>query len=373
MIPAVNMLTYLEMIPDPRKFRQQHSCVEIIAIVILAKICGAEGWEDMYEFGISRKVWLQTFMKLPAGIPSPDTFRRVISHIEPDAFLEAFLEWMKAVRELMPEIVNIDGKTLRSTLRRTSSPLHIVSAWCDKNRMILGQVRNESKSNEISTIPELLKRLVLPEGCIITIDAAGTQKEIAQQIREMNADYVLALKSNHPKLMDEIENYFTQAKEAGQEYAPLNEVEQEENGHGRLEYRKLYVTDDLEWLEQKHEWRDLRSIAKVESVRWVQGKQQSESRYYISSLQPDAETIAKAIRGHWSIENKCNWTLDVVFDEDKSLLTEGYAPENMRAVNLLVAKMLKEEKSCKKGIRAKQFKAALDNEYLHRVLMAANF
>jgi predicted transposase YbfD/YdcC len=312
-------------------------------------------------------------MELPAGIPSPDTFRRVISHIEPDAFLEAFLEWMKAVQEVLPEVVNIDGKTLRSTLKRRKNPLHIVSAWCDKNRMILGQLRNESKSNEMNTIPELLKRLILPEGCVITIDAAGTQKEIARQIREMNADYVLALKGNHPKLIDEVENYFNQAREAGKEYAPLDENEQEEKGHGRLEYRKVYATDDLEWLEQRGEWEDLRSIAKVESVRVVQGEYQTESRYYISSLRPDAELLAKAIRGHWSIENKCHWTLDVVFDEDKSLVTEGNAPENLRAVNLLVGKMLKEEKTCKKGIRAKQFKAALDNGYLYRVLMAANF
>src|SRR5262249_53907142 len=153
------------------------------------------------------------------------------SHIEPDAFLDAFLEWMKAVQEVLPEVINIDGKTLRSTLKRGSNPLHIVSAWCDKNRMILGQLRNESKSNEINTIPELLKQLVLPEGCVITIDAGGAQKDIARQIREMKADYVLALKGNHPKLIDEVENYFNQAQEAGQEYAPLDENEQEEKGH----------------------------------------------------------------------------------------------------------------------------------------------
>jgi predicted transposase YbfD/YdcC len=373
MISATNITTYLEMIPDPRTFRIEHQLVDVIAIALLSKICGAEGWEDMQEFGQSRQEWLSTFLELPAGIPSPDTFRRVISNVDPTAFLEAFLEWMKAIQEIIPDLVNIDGKTLRSTLKRGNNPLHIVSAWCEKNRMILGQLRNESKSNEIKTIPELLKQLTLPEGSIITIDAAGTQKEIVNQIRDMKADYVLALKGNQQKLLDEVENYFNQAEEAGSEYAPLNEYITEEQGHGRIEMRKVYATDDIDWLPQKGEWKGLKTIIKLESVRWVEGKRQPEVRYYISSLPPFAEKIAKAIRGHWGVENKCHWILDVVFAEDENLITQGNAPENLRAINLLVAKMLKEEKSCKKGIRAKQFKAALDNGYLHKVLLAANF
>lgn len=373
MIQAVNITTYLEMIPDPRTYRLEHKFTDVVTIALLSRICGAEGWEDMQEFGLSRKDWLGTFLELPAGIPSPDTFRRIISHIDPSAFLEAFLEWMKIVQEVVPALVSIDGKTLRSTLKRGNHPLHIVSAWCEENRMILGQLRNESKSNEISTIPELLKQLTLPSGSIITIDAAGTQKEIASQIREMKVDYVLALKGNQPKLLDEVENYFNQAAEAGSEYAPLDEFVKEEQGHGRIEQRKVYATDDLEWLPQKDDWKDLRSIVKLESVRWSGGKKQQEIRYYISSLPPDAKRLAKAIRGHWGVENRCHWVLDVVFREDQSLITEGYAPENLRAINLLVAKMLKNEKSCKKGIRAKQFKAALDNGYLYKVLAAASF
>jgi predicted transposase YbfD/YdcC len=308
MIHAANITTFLEMIPDPRKCRIRHKLVDVVAITLLSKICGAEGWEDMHEFGNSRKDWLGSFLELPSEIPCPDTFRRIISHVDPTAFLEAFLEWMRAVKEILPELVSIDGKTLRSTLKRGENPLHIVSAWCEKNRMILGQLRNESKSNEVTTIPELLKQLTLPEGSVITIDAAGTQKEIAQQIREMKEDYVLALKGNHPKLRDEIENYFDQAQEAGMEYAPLSESIREEQGHGRLEMRKVYATDDLEWLPQKGEWKDLKSIAKVESVRRCGGKRQHENRYYISSLPADAEMLAKAIRGHWGVENTCHWT-----------------------------------------------------------------
>ena len=373
MIQSANIITYLEMIPDPRTVRLDHKFVDVVAIVLLSKVCGAEGWEDMYEFGLSRKDWLYTFLELPAGIPSPDTFRRIISNVDPGAFLEAFLEWIKAVREVVPRLVNIDGKSLCSTLKRGENPIHIVSARCEENHMILGQLRNDSKSNEITAIPELLKQLTLPEGCVVTIDAAGTQKENAKRIREAKADYVLALKGNQPKLRDEVENYFNQAVEAGSEYAPLNQFMTEEKEHGRMELRKIYATEDLDWLPQREEWKDLRSIVKLESVRWSEGKRAEEVRYYISSLPPDAERLAKAIRGHWGIENRCHWVLDVVFGEDRSSIVEGHAPENLRTVNLLAAKMLKGEKSCKKGIRAKQFKAALDSEYLHKVLLAANF
>ncbi len=373
MIQATNISIYIEMIPDPRTCRLDHDFVGIVTIALLAKICGAEGWEDMEEFGLSRIDWLQSFLELRAGIPSPDTFRRVICHIDPTAFLEAFLEWIKAVQNIVPELINIDGKTLRSASKRGEHSLHIVSAWCDKNHMVLGHLRNDSKSNEVKAIPELLKQLVLPEGSIVTIDAAGTQKNIASQIRDMGADYVLALKANQPTLQDEVANYFDQAAEAGDEYALLNIFQTEERGHGRMEFRKIYATDDLDWLPQKNEWVGLRSIIKLDSVRWAEGKRQQEIKYYISSLPPEAETLSRVIRGHWSIESRCHWVLDVVFAEDRNPIVEGHAPENLRAVNLLAAKMLKEEKSCRKGIRAKRFKAALDNDYLHRVLLAANF
>jgi predicted transposase YbfD/YdcC len=369
---SANIVTYLQMIPDPRTYRLEHNLTDVVAIALLAKICGADGWEDIQEFGLSRKEWLATFLELPSGIPSPDTFRRIICAIDPSAFLEAFLEWLGSVEKIVPGLVSIDGKSIRSTMAG-ERPLHIVSAWSEANRMILGQLRNKSKSNEISAIPELLKQLTLPEGCVVTIDAAGTQKENTIHIRGAKADYILALKGNQPKLRDEVENYFQQAAEAGSEYARLQECMKEEQGHGRLELRKIYATDDIDWLPQKEEWKDLRSIVKLESVRWSDGKKSHEIRYYLSSLPPDAEKLAQLIRGHWGVENQCHWVLDVVFGEDQSSVTEGHAPENLRTINLLAAKMLKDEKTCKKGIRAKQFKAALDNEYLYRVLAAANF
>jgi predicted transposase YbfD/YdcC len=367
-----NIVTYLEMIPDPRTFRCAHRMTDIVAIALLAKICGAEGWEDMHEFGCSRHEWLATFLQLPSGIPSSDTFRRVISSIDPSAFLEAFLEWLKAVQSKAPGLINIDGKSICSAAK-SNNPVHIVSAWCETNHMILGQVRNEYKSNETAAIPELLKQLILPEGCIITIDAAGTHKENAQLIRGLSADYVLPVKGNQPKLRDELENFFEQALECGEEYAPLEKYKAEENGHGRMELRQIFVSEDVQWLPQLKDWKDLRSIIKLVSVRWANGKRAEETRYFISSLPPNAERIAKAIRGHWQIENKCHWVLDVVFKEDQTAIKEGNAPENIRTFNLLASKMLKEEKTCKKGIRAKQFKAALDNGYLTKVLLQTNF
>lgn len=369
---TANIVTYLEMIPDPRTVRCVHRMTDVVAIALLSKICGADGWEDMHEFGCSRQEWLSTFLELPCGIPCPDTFRRIMSSIDPTAFLEAFLEWMKTVQARAPELICIDGKTVCSTAK-SDHPIHIVSAWCEANHMILGQIRNECKSNEIAAIPELLKQLVLPAGCVVTIDAAGTHKENASLIRELAADYMLPVKGNQPKLRDELENFFAQAHESGSDYAPLQQHIKEEKGHGRLELRQVHVTGDIEWLPQRADWKDLRSIIKLVSVRWAEGKRAEETRYFISSLPPDAERIAKTIRGHWQIENQCHWVLDVVFGEDQTTVTGGNAPENMRTINLLAAKMLKGEKTCKKGLKAKQFKAALDNGYLTKVLLSANF
>jgi len=369
---TANIVSYLEMIPDPRTVRCAHWMTDIVAIALLAKICGASGWEDMHEFGCSRKQWLSTFLKLPYGIPSPDTFRRVMSSIDPSAFLEAFLEWIKAINAQTPSLISIDGKTICSAAK-SDNPIHIVSAWCEANHMIIGQMRNQYKSNETAAIPELLKQLTLPAGCVISIDATGTHKENAELIRKLQADYVLPVKGNQPKLRDELENFFDQAQDCGRDWAPLDSYITEEKAHGRMELRRLYVTGDIEWLPQRSDWKDLQSLSKLISVRWSAGRKSEEVRYFISSLPPNAEQIAKAIRGHWQVGNQCHWGLDVVFQEDQTTITEGHSPENMRTINLLAAKMLKEEKTCKKGIKAKQFKAALDNSYLTKVLLSANF
>ena len=235
------------------------------------------------------------------------------------------------------------------------------------------QLRNEGKANEITTIPELLKILILPGGCTITIDAVGTQKNIAADIRGIGADYLLCVKSNQRNLRDELENFFAQAEDAGREFIALDQSFKAEKGHGRVEQRKVSVSDEIDWLPQKGEWRDLRSVVKLESVRESKGVREEETRYFITSLPPDPEVIAKAIRGHWSVENDCHRVLDVVFREDERTISEGFAPENLRTIEMLGTKMLKYEKSSKKGIRGKQFKAATSQAYLYRVLQASNF
>lgn len=372
MIPVPKILTYFEMIPDPRKCRQEHNLIDIITIALLSKLCGATGWEDMSTFGEGREEWLRTFLNLPEGIPSPDTFRRVISSIEPEAFLNAFLEWTTALSNTPSQLVAIDGKTLRGT-SVDGKPLHIVTAWCEENRLILGQLRNEGKSNEINTIPELLKMLTLPKGSIVTIDAVGTQKGIAAGIRDIGVDYLLCVKSNQKNLKNELENFFTQAEEAGQEFIFLKQSLKGDQGHGRVEQRKVSVSAEINWLPQKDDWRDLRSIVKLESARESKGVTEKETRYFITSLPPDPAMIAKAIRGHWSVENDCHRVLDVVFREDERTVSDGFAPENLRTIEMLGAKMLKAEKSSQKGIRAKQFKAATSQDYLYKVLTASNF
>jgi predicted transposase YbfD/YdcC len=372
MIRTPKIATYFEMIPDPRNCRQEHKLVDLITIALLSKICGASGWEDMTDFCTERREWLGSFLELPGGVPSPDTFRRVISAIQPDAFLAAFLEWTASLSNTPSKLVAIDGKTLKGT-DVNGKPLHIVTAWCEENRLILGQLRNESKSNEAKTISELLKWLTLPEGCIVTIDAAGTQRGIASDIRDLKADYVLCVKGNQPNLKDEIENFFVQAEEAGSGYIALQQNLEENKGHGRIEQRKVSISSDIDWLPQKADWRDLQSIVKLESVRWSGEKKEEEVRYFITSLPPDPVVVARAIRGHWSVENDCHRVLDVVFREDDRSISEGHAPENLRTIEMLAAKMLKAEKSSKRGLKGKQFKAALNTNYLYRVLNASNF
>lgn len=236
--------------------------------------------KGMNEFAVRRQRVTRVFLGITRRNPSSDTFRRVLCHIQPDAFLGAFLEWMKSVQEILPELVSVDGKTLRSAVKYGTSPLHIVNAWCGKNRMILGQVRNETKSNEITAIPKLLKQLILPVGCVITIDAAGTQKNIVAQIRDMKADYLLALKGNQPKLKEAVETYFAQASEAVNEFAPWTSLSQREKGVDEWNLERCLPRMILSGCSKK--WVGMKSIIKVESTRWSGGVRQQENRYYIT-------------------------------------------------------------------------------------------
>jgi predicted transposase YbfD/YdcC len=375
------ILDYFAELPDPRRDNEnkRHELIDILAIAILATICGAEHFTEMEEWGEANEDWLRSFLELPNGIPSHDTFGNVFARLDPNEFKKCFISWVDAIRTATEgEVIAIDGKTLRRSHNRRlgQGATHLVSAWARRNRLTLGQVKVDGKSNEITAIPELL-RLLHIKGCIVTIDAMGTQKEIAKQICEQGADYVLALKDNHPTLRAEVEGIFEsecaaqkeeqESKKEGSTKA-ADVFETNESGHGREETRRVYSLEAPEWLYEKEEWSRLSSLIMVIAKRELNDQMSIERRYYISSLAPDAKRAADTVRGHWGIENSSHWILDVVFDEDDSRVRAGNAPENLALVRKLTHNLLQQEKTLKRGIQTKRLKAGWDRSYLLKIL-----
>jgi predicted transposase YbfD/YdcC len=376
-----SILDYFANLPDPRRDNEnrRHELSDIIAIAILATICGAEHFTEMEEWGEATEDWLRTFLQLPNGIPSHDTFGNVFARLDPSEFKKCFISWVEAIREAADgEVIAIDGKTMRRSHNRRigQGAIHLVSAWARSNRLTLGQVKVDEKSNEITAIPELL-RLLHIKGCIVTIDAMGTQKEIAKQICEQGADYVLALKDNQPNLRAEVEGIF-ESECAAQKEEQKSKKESSpkaadvfktiESGHGRKDSRRIYSLEAPEWLRNKEQWSRLSSLIMVEATREVNDQVSAEKRYYISSLTPDAEQAAEAVRGHWGIENTSHWILDVAFREDDSRVRAGNAPENMALVRKLTHNLLQQEITLKRGIKTKRLKAGWDRSYLLKIL-----
>ena len=370
-----SILDYFAELPDPRRDGQnkRHKLIDIITISILATICGAEHFTEMEVYAEANEEFLKTILELPNGIPSHDTFGYVYARIDPNEFGKCFASWIESIREATEgEVVAIDGKTIRRSHQRSKGkgPLHLVSAWATVNRLTLAQVKVNEKSNEIKAAPELLELLYL-KGCIVTIDAMGTQKEIAAGIREKEADYVLALKDNQPILRAEVEGVFEAEVESEIEKDLENNgrwQETIERGHGRKETRRVMSVEAPDWLTNKGEWRDLHSLIMVESVRQERERISKEKRYFISSLPPDASRAAEIIRSHWAVENSLHWVLDVAFREDDSRIRAGNAPENLALVRKLTHNLLKQEMTLKRGIKTKKLKAAWDNKYLLKVL-----
>jgi predicted transposase YbfD/YdcC len=362
---------HLSSIVDPRVDRtQDHSLLDILMISVCAILCGAEGFADFERFGKAKIEWLSTFLKLPNGIPSHDTFGRVFAAINPRQFSQCFSNWTKELRKsLKGEIVAIDGKTLRRSHSRSKAKaaIHMVSAWARENELVLGQRKVDAKSNEITAIPELLRSLSL-EGCIVTIDAMGCQKEITKEIRDAKADYVISLKGNQGNLHMEVEALFDIAMEDNFATMPHDFLETMEKNHGRHETRRYWITKDTEWLSKHSEWRDLNAIGMVESVRKLDGKTTTERRFYICSIAPCAREFARAVRGHWSIENSLHWSLDVNFGEDQCRVREGHAAENFAILRHLAINILKADTTLKCGIKAKQKSAGWDHSYLFSLL-----
>lgn len=336
---------HFSVLPDPRiDRRRRHKLLDILVIALCAGLCGIDDFAGVELFAQLKKDWFSTFLELPGGIPSHDTFGRVFSRLDPKAFEACFRSWIAALAATATEgVVAIDGKSLRGSFDTASgkSPLHMVSAFSASSGLCLGQVATDAKSNEITAIPALLQTLGL-KGCIVTIDAMGCQKEIARQIVvDAKADYILALKGNQGTLHQDVRDYF-EAPSAPWKEAPHSLFEETDKGHGRVEIRKVTVTDDLGWLAQRKEWRGLTSLAMVESTRIIGEKETTERRYYISSLPANAARIGRAVREHWAIENRLHWCLDVTFNDDASRIRKDHGPQNMTVLRRLSVNLLRQ-------------------------------
>jgi predicted transposase YbfD/YdcC len=343
--------------------RRLHSLEDILLLTIIAVICGCEGWEEIELFGKTRLAFLKGHLGLANGIPSHDTLRRVFMRIDPAPFECTFREWAAQCHLFQgQDIISLDGKTVRGSQNRAKgkNPIHIVSAFAGSSRLVLGQVKVDEKSNEITAIPDLLDQLDV-EGDIITIDAMGCQREIAQKIIECKADYVLALKSNQAGLERQVIQSF--------ELEKADEVAvSHDKGHGRIETRKCSVIRNLKWVEDMGLWPELKSIVKIESRREVCGKATEETRYFISSLDSSAARHMEVVRAHWGIENTVHWTLDVVFREDHTRKRTENSAQNFALVRKFALNILKADKSVKTGLNSKRLKAGWDPEYLLKIL-----
>jgi predicted transposase YbfD/YdcC len=318
----------------------------------------------MEEFGIAKEDWLKTFLRLPGGISSHDTFNRVFSALNSEELEGCFMDWTRSVADLCEnEVIAIDGKSMRgSRSSGRKSIVHLVSAWAEKNHIVLGQVKVDEKSNEITAIPKLLDLLVL-KGCIVKIDAMGCQKNIASRIMEKEADYLLALKGNQGNLVEQVEDSFR--------FLPVNTFDEESDcGHGRVETRRCSAISDLSLIESKEEWTGLKSLVKIESERYIKntGQTEKETRLYISSLQADAGLINRSVRAHWGVKNSLHLVFDVGFHEDNSRKRTGFASQNYSLLNSIALNLLKNEKTTKVGVRGKRLKAGWDNNYLIKLI-----
>jgi predicted transposase YbfD/YdcC len=373
--PPVALLEHFASVPDPRIERHRwHKLSDILVIAVCAVLSGAESYPAIEDFGSEREGWLSQFLEVPAGIPSHDTFNRVLRLLDPVELQSCFLRWMQAVAEVTDgEVVAIDGKALRRSFGKGTAKraIHMVSAWATANGVVLGQRKVDTKSNEITAIPALLALLAL-KGCIGTIDAMGCQRAIAQKIVEQGADYVLALKGNQPTLEQAVKHFFLTGPEAEAHWSQSDYHEHTEHGHGRVETRRAWISADLDAELRAAAWPGLQSIGLVEATRTVGEKTAVEQRFYLSSLPPQAGEFAQAVRKHWGIENQLHWTLDVTFREDQSRLRTGYGAENFAVLRHIALNLLRQEPSAK-SLPRKRLACALNPDYLLKVLLGEQF
>ena len=370
--PPRPLAHYFTELRDPRiQLKCEHDFTAIVLIVVCATIAGADDFVSIEAFAKAKQAWFRDrlALKLDHGIPSHDTLNRVFALLDPEQFQQCFLAWVGSMSDTLKlRQIPIDGKAMRGSRRKGADgvvrTVQVVSAWASGNGVTLAQVRAEEKSNEITAIPELLHLLDV-SGALVSIDAAGCQKEIAAQIVQQQGDYLLAVKANQPRLHADVERLATATLEG--EAAGLSQGTVEEKGHGRQERRFCFVMTDLASLRDREDWSSLTSVVCVVSSRTVKGQESHETRYYISSRAGDAKAFLASVRNHWGIENECHWVLDVAFGEDHHRLREGHAPENLSLVRKLALAMLKKA-TAKVGIKNRRLKAGWDNEFLEHVL-----
>ena len=364
------LIEHFSKLEDPRVDRnKKHELIDVIVLCVCAVVSGAEGWSDIEEFGHTKLHWLRRYVPLANGIPVDDTIARIISALSVSGFQACFTSWMEDVAKSSGgEIIAVDGKTQRRShdRKRGVKALHMVSAWACGNGVVLGQVKTEGKSNELTAVPELLDKLEL-SGCIVTLDAMGCQRSIAKQIREGGGDYVLAVKGNQGRLHRGVRGYFETARERDFECGEIQNENTGEDGHGRKEHRSYYLSTDPGKLPGAENWRGLKAVGMVESERWRDGRVSIEQRYYITSLE-DVESFHRAVRSHWRIENELHWRLDVTFREDASRIRRGNAPHNLGVIRHVAVNLLKRE-TTKVSMRKKRIRAALNDGFRDKILM----
>ena len=373
-----SIVEHFQTLEDPRMERtKKHLLLDILVIALCTLLTGGEGFQDMELFGKSKHAWLHTFLALPHGIPSHDTFGRVFARLNPQRLQACFLSWTQAVAHLTQgALVSLDGKTVKASFDRATaaSPLHMLSAWCsDNDGLVVGQVKTDTKSNEITAIPDLLHLLAM-KGCIVTIDAMGCQTAIAGQIQEQGGDYLLALKGNHKKASTAIKQYFHQHIEHNLPWCDVdNFFDAFDTTHGQRVRRRVWVMTDLGALPALEQWPGLQAALAVETMRMAhkQAPVTSDYRFYLSSVVRSATAFVAMIRQHWDIENKLHWSLDVTFNEDRCRIRKDHAPANVAAVRHIALNLLRQEHSHPISLRQKRLLCSLDEHYLLMVLSGA--
>jgi predicted transposase YbfD/YdcC len=373
-----NLVESLAAVPDPRRQCKnlRHALVDVLTIGFCGVLCGCDDFVEIEEFGQAKETFFRRFLELDNGIPAHDTFRRVFQAVCPQALQQCLITWLKNLRQTADPpgadpVIAIDGKTLRRTGDRTRGvgPLHLVSAWASANGLTLGQVAVGAKSNEITAIPELIELLRL-EDCIVTIDAAGCQKEIAARIVAKKADYLLAVKDNQPKLYEQVTEHFAEELDKAKGASKLRCHQQTETGHGRTETRHTLVAPAPKALVQSGVWAGLATLVMVlrESIDHATGNKTEEVRYFISSLPARAKRLARAVRQHWGIENSLHWVLDVAFNEDRMRQRDRNAIDNLALLNRLAVSLLRQDQTIKAGVKCKRKRAGWDEDYLLHLL-----